>query len=213
MAWKYIRASMSLCSFVPPVCDVTKDGLHYLVDGGYLSTIPSDLMAEQFRPDTIISCEVGERFSSRSFFYVLLIFFSAPIFVFRFTHYYHLYQKVLLFLGHHNNHSSNGPTPSCMLSCIFLFIPLFRFPRHGSLVVRTLVIHSRARSRISANGCLSSHLPFAPRWACTPTQHASQPLLLYQIVSHLSHLNKRTIFQLPSTPTCSCLLPSPLTLL
>lgn len=41
-AWKYIRASMSLSGFLPPVCD-TRDGT-LLVDGGYLANVPIELM-------------------------------------------------------------------------------------------------------------------------------------------------------------------------
>ena len=41
-AWKYVRASMSLSGFLPPVCD-TRDGT-LLVDGGYLANVPIELM-------------------------------------------------------------------------------------------------------------------------------------------------------------------------
>lgn len=41
-AWKYIRASMSLSGFLPPVCDA-RDGT-LLLDGGYLANVPIELM-------------------------------------------------------------------------------------------------------------------------------------------------------------------------
>lgn len=41
-AWKYVRASMSLSGFLPPVCDA-RDGT-LLVDGGYLANVPIELM-------------------------------------------------------------------------------------------------------------------------------------------------------------------------
>lgn len=41
-AWKYIRASMSLSGFLPPVCDA-RDGT-LLVDGGYLANVPIEMM-------------------------------------------------------------------------------------------------------------------------------------------------------------------------
>ena len=41
-AWKYVRASMSLSGFLPPVCDA-RDGT-LLMDGGYLANVPIELM-------------------------------------------------------------------------------------------------------------------------------------------------------------------------
>lgn len=43
-AWKYVRASMSLSGFLPPVCDA-RDGT-LLVDGGYLANVPIELMQQ-----------------------------------------------------------------------------------------------------------------------------------------------------------------------
>lgn len=43
-AWKYVRASMSLSGFLPPVCDA-RDGT-LLVDGGYLANVPIELMLQ-----------------------------------------------------------------------------------------------------------------------------------------------------------------------
>ena len=43
-ASRYIRASMSLANFLPPLCDVdpVDRKCHYLVDGGYVNTVPID---------------------------------------------------------------------------------------------------------------------------------------------------------------------------
>eukprot|EP00516_Mucochytrium_quahogii_P005989 CAMPEP_0203751202 /NCGR_PEP_ID=MMETSP0098-20131031/5311_1 /ASSEMBLY_ACC=CAM_ASM_000208 /TAXON_ID=96639 /ORGANISM=" , Strain NY0313808BC1" /LENGTH=1063 /DNA_ID=CAMNT_0050640811 /DNA_START=725 /DNA_END=3913 /DNA_ORIENTATION=- len=46
--WRYVRASMSLVNFVPPICDVVEEGgreiVHYLADGGYMNNLPADVM-------------------------------------------------------------------------------------------------------------------------------------------------------------------------
>jgi predicted acylesterase/phospholipase RssA len=39
--WRYIRASMSLSGYMPPMCDPT-DG-HLLLDGGYVNNLPGNL--------------------------------------------------------------------------------------------------------------------------------------------------------------------------
>ena len=41
--WRFVRSSMGLCGYLPPVCDLTKEGLHYLVDGGYSNTTPANI--------------------------------------------------------------------------------------------------------------------------------------------------------------------------
>jgi predicted acylesterase/phospholipase RssA len=38
--WRYVRASMSLAGYMPPVCDVS-DG-HLLLDGGYVNNLPGN---------------------------------------------------------------------------------------------------------------------------------------------------------------------------
>ncbi|BFZ05565.1 hypothetical protein BsWGS_08604 [Bradybaena similaris] len=40
--WRYVRASMSLSGYLPPLCDPT-DG-HLLLDGGYVNSLPADVM-------------------------------------------------------------------------------------------------------------------------------------------------------------------------
>ena len=37
-SWRYVRASMSLSGYMPPVCD-PQDG-HLLLDGGYVNNLP-----------------------------------------------------------------------------------------------------------------------------------------------------------------------------
>ena len=39
--WRYVRASMSLSGYLPPLCDPI-DG-HYLLDGGYVNNLPGIL--------------------------------------------------------------------------------------------------------------------------------------------------------------------------
>lgn len=40
--WKYVRASMSLSGYLPPVCD----GSSLLLDGGYVNNVPADAMRD-----------------------------------------------------------------------------------------------------------------------------------------------------------------------
>lgn len=40
--WPYVRSSMSLSGYLPPLCDPL-DG-HYLLDGGYVNNLPADVM-------------------------------------------------------------------------------------------------------------------------------------------------------------------------
>ena len=42
IAWRYVRASMSLAGYMPPLCD-PHDG-HLLLDGGYVNNLPADIM-------------------------------------------------------------------------------------------------------------------------------------------------------------------------
>lgn len=45
--WRYVRASMSLSGYLPPLCD-PKDG-HLLMDGGYINNLPGLLRLRQRR--------------------------------------------------------------------------------------------------------------------------------------------------------------------
>ncbi|KAF9999477.1 phosphatidylcholine and lysophosphatidylcholine phospholipase [Entomortierella chlamydospora] len=53
-AWRYIRASMSLSGFLPPLCD---NG-HMLVDGGYMDNLPVQFM-KSLGAQTIFAVDVG----------------------------------------------------------------------------------------------------------------------------------------------------------
>lgn len=54
--WRYVRASMSLSGYLPPLCD-PKDG-HLLLDGGYVNNVPADVMKD-LGCQTIIAVDVG----------------------------------------------------------------------------------------------------------------------------------------------------------
>ncbi|KAJ3121209.1 phosphatidylcholine and lysophosphatidylcholine phospholipase [Nowakowskiella sp. JEL0407] len=53
--WRYIRASMSLSGYLPPLCD---NG-NMLLDGGYLNNLPADVMKHRLGADTVIAVDVG----------------------------------------------------------------------------------------------------------------------------------------------------------
>ncbi|XP_030853338.1 patatin-like phospholipase domain-containing protein 7 [Strongylocentrotus purpuratus] len=59
--WRYVRASMSLSGYLPPLCD-PKDG-HLLLDGGYVNNLPADIMRAMGVP-TIIAIDVGSEDTS-----------------------------------------------------------------------------------------------------------------------------------------------------
>ncbi|XP_031426831.2 LOW QUALITY PROTEIN: patatin-like phospholipase domain-containing protein 7, partial [Clupea harengus] len=56
--WRYIRASMSLSGYLPPLCD-PKDG-HLLMDGGYINNLPADV-ARSMGAKVVIAVDVGSR--------------------------------------------------------------------------------------------------------------------------------------------------------
>ncbi|XP_077504484.1 patatin like phospholipase domain containing sws isoform X4 [Amblyomma americanum] len=56
--WRFIRASMSLSGYMPPMCDPV-DG-HLLLDGGYVNNLPADIMREM-GAETIIAVDVGSQ--------------------------------------------------------------------------------------------------------------------------------------------------------
>ncbi|KAM6244081.1 patatin-like phospholipase domain-containing protein 7 [Porphyrio hochstetteri] len=56
--WRYIRASMSLSGYMPPLCD-PKDG-HLLMDGGYINNLPADV-AMSMGAKVVIAIDVGSR--------------------------------------------------------------------------------------------------------------------------------------------------------
>nr|XP_046241990.1 patatin-like phospholipase domain-containing protein 7 isoform X3 [Scatophagus argus] len=56
--WRYIRASMSLSGYLPPLCD-PKDG-HLLMDGGYINNLPADV-ARSMGAKVVIAIDVGSQ--------------------------------------------------------------------------------------------------------------------------------------------------------
>uniref|UniRef100_A0AAY4BFQ1 lysophospholipase n=1 Tax=Denticeps clupeoides TaxID=299321 RepID=A0AAY4BFQ1_9TELE len=54
--WRYVRASMSLAGYLPPLCD-PKDG-HLLMDGGYINNLPADV-ARSMGAKVVIAIDVG----------------------------------------------------------------------------------------------------------------------------------------------------------
>ena len=55
--WKCVRASMTVLGLLPPV--VSEDG-DFLVDGGYLNSIPVDVMREKMGVETVIVVDVDD---------------------------------------------------------------------------------------------------------------------------------------------------------
>lgn len=51
--WKYLRASMGICGYLPPVCD----SRGFLVDGGYLNNVPADVMLS--KASIVLAVDVG----------------------------------------------------------------------------------------------------------------------------------------------------------
>ncbi|ESP05016.1 hypothetical protein LOTGIDRAFT_61439, partial [Lottia gigantea] len=54
--WRYVRSSMSLSGYLPPLCDPA-DG-HLLLDGGYVNNLPADVM-RTIGAQTIFAIDVG----------------------------------------------------------------------------------------------------------------------------------------------------------
>ena len=78
--WRYVRASMALVGFLPPLCDkldassssknANHDAgrLHVLVDGGYANNLPADIMKDLLGANMVVAIEVaGEGLESRKF--------------------------------------------------------------------------------------------------------------------------------------------------
>jgi lysophospholipid hydrolase len=57
--WRYVRSSMSLSGYLPPLCDPI-DG-HLLLDGGYVNNLPADIMREVMGAETILAIDVGSQ--------------------------------------------------------------------------------------------------------------------------------------------------------
>uniref|UniRef100_A0A8C9S2U7 lysophospholipase n=1 Tax=Scleropages formosus TaxID=113540 RepID=A0A8C9S2U7_SCLFO len=56
--WRYVRASMTLSGYLPPLCD-PKDG-NLLMDGGYTNNLPADI-ARNMGAKTVIAIDVGSQ--------------------------------------------------------------------------------------------------------------------------------------------------------
>ncbi|XP_068928805.1 patatin-like phospholipase domain-containing protein 7 isoform X3 [Petaurus breviceps papuanus] len=56
--WRYVRASMSLSGYMPPLCD-PRDG-HLLMDGGYINNLPADV-ARSMGAKVVIAIDVGSK--------------------------------------------------------------------------------------------------------------------------------------------------------
>uniref|UniRef100_A0A671PH88 lysophospholipase n=1 Tax=Sinocyclocheilus anshuiensis TaxID=1608454 RepID=A0A671PH88_9TELE len=56
--WRYVRASMTLSGYLPPLCD-PKDG-NLLMDGGYINNLPADI-ARNMGTKTVIAIDVGSQ--------------------------------------------------------------------------------------------------------------------------------------------------------
>ncbi|GAA6098811.1 patatin-like phospholipase domain-containing protein 7 [Tachysurus ichikawai] len=56
--WRYVRASMSLSGYLPPLCD-PKDA-HLLMDGGYINNLPADV-ARSMGAKVVIAIDVGSQ--------------------------------------------------------------------------------------------------------------------------------------------------------
>ena len=57
--WRYVRSSMSLSGYLPPLCDPV-DG-HLLLDGGYVNNLPADVMHNVMGASTILAVDVGSQ--------------------------------------------------------------------------------------------------------------------------------------------------------
>ncbi|XP_033734724.1 neuropathy target esterase-like isoform X5 [Pecten maximus] len=56
--WRYVRSSMSLSGYMPPLCD-PMDG-HLLLDGGYVNNLPADVM-KSMGAQSIFAVDVGSQ--------------------------------------------------------------------------------------------------------------------------------------------------------
>ena len=64
LAWKYIRASMSLAGYLPPISEKGR----LLVDGGYMNVLPADVMS-QMGAKKIIAVDVAKEETSEYYDY------------------------------------------------------------------------------------------------------------------------------------------------
>ncbi|XP_055345518.1 patatin-like phospholipase domain-containing protein 7 [Paramacrobiotus metropolitanus] len=64
--WRYVRASMTIVGYLPPLCD-PEDG-HLLVDGGYMNNVPADVMRQR-GAGIILAVDVGRETVRQTFDY------------------------------------------------------------------------------------------------------------------------------------------------
>jgi lysophospholipid hydrolase len=56
LLWKYVRASMSMTGYLPPIAE---DG-QLLVDGAYMNSVPADVMRHQMGARIVIAIDTSE---------------------------------------------------------------------------------------------------------------------------------------------------------
>ncbi|KAM0687243.1 phosphatidylcholine and lysophosphatidylcholine phospholipase [Conglomerata obtusa] len=56
--WRYVRASMSLAGYLPPICDFDGKNVNLLLDGGYLNNVPANTMLD-LGVNKVIAVDVG----------------------------------------------------------------------------------------------------------------------------------------------------------
>ncbi|KNC51780.1 PNPLA7 protein [Thecamonas trahens ATCC 50062] len=66
--WRYVRASMTLTGYLPPMCDPV-DGCTLLCDGGYVNNCPADILINLHAPGRVIAIDVGAKDTSEVTFY------------------------------------------------------------------------------------------------------------------------------------------------
>ncbi|XP_055336510.1 patatin-like phospholipase domain-containing protein 7 isoform X2 [Paramacrobiotus metropolitanus] len=64
--WRYVRASMTIAGFLPPICDPV-DG-HLLIDGGYTNNLPADVMRQR-GAGIVLAIDVGRENDRQTFAY------------------------------------------------------------------------------------------------------------------------------------------------
>lgn len=60
LLWRFVRASMSLAGYLPPICEEQNGHINLLLDGGYVNNIPIDIM-QNIGADKIIAIDVGSQ--------------------------------------------------------------------------------------------------------------------------------------------------------
>lgn len=76
-AWRYIRASMSLAGYLPPMTDldVETGKVHFLLDGGYMNVCPADIMDDDPCCGTVIAADVANRDAFEGLILAFFFFF------------------------------------------------------------------------------------------------------------------------------------------